>query len=154
MVDLNGNVLAHPEKEKVLFVSNLISSPIVQEMLKSSLNNGQKRFLEDDQYYIGSFKKIDSISGGIISIVPENKIFEEVYNYGSTLTAFPTDSFPSCLLPTGIFANTNYSAEINLFPNPAKDMLRLELKNFSEQIVELTVINVYGETVMEEKKLS
>ena len=61
MIDLNGNVLAHPEKEKVLFVSNLMSSPIVQEMLKSPLNNGQKRYLEDGKYYIGSFKKIDRL---------------------------------------------------------------------------------------------
>lgn len=57
MVDLNGNVLAHSEKEKALFVFNLISSLIGQEILKSPVNNVQKRFLDDDKYYIGSFKK-------------------------------------------------------------------------------------------------
>ncbi|MDX1960181.1 MAG: adenylate/guanylate cyclase domain-containing protein [Leptospiraceae bacterium] len=80
MIDLNGNVLVHPEKEKVLFVSNMISLPIVQEMLKSPIGNGQKRYSDGEKYFIGSFKKIDSINGGIISNVPEEKVFEAIYN--------------------------------------------------------------------------
>lgn len=81
-------------------------------------------------------------------------IFEEVYNYGITLpAALPTDSFPSCLLPTGITAHANYTTEISLFPNPANDVLHVELKNSSEQIEELTVLNMYGKTVIEENKL-
>ena len=80
LVDMSGNVLAHPEKEKVFLASNLIDSPIVQEMLKSPTNNGQKRFQEEKKFYIGSFKKVDIINGAVISVVPEEKVFEEVYN--------------------------------------------------------------------------
>ena len=80
LVDMSGNVLAHPEKEKVFLASNLIDSPIVQEMLKSPTNNGQKRFEEEKKFYIGSFKKVDIINGAVISVVPEEKVFEEVYN--------------------------------------------------------------------------
>lgn len=80
LVDFLGNVLAHPEKEKVLLASNLIESPIVQEMLKSTANNGQKRYEEDRKFHIGSFKKVDIINGAVISTVPEEKVFEEVYN--------------------------------------------------------------------------
>lgn len=80
LVDMNGNVLAHPDKEKVFLASNLIDSPIVQEMLKSPTNNGQKRFEEEKKFYIGSFKKVDTINGAVISVVPEEKVFEEVYN--------------------------------------------------------------------------
>ncbi len=80
LVDINGNVFAHPEKEKVFAASNLIGSPIVQEMLKSPTNTGQKRFEEEKKFFIGSFKKVDIINGAVISTVPEEKVFEEVYN--------------------------------------------------------------------------
>jgi adenylate cyclase len=80
LVDMAGNVLAHPEKEKVFLASNLIESPIVQEMLKSPTTNGQRRFEEEKKFYIGSFKKVDIINGAVISVLPEEKVFEEVYN--------------------------------------------------------------------------
>jgi adenylate cyclase len=80
MTDMKGNVLAHPEKEKVLSASNLVSSPLVGEMLKSQLATGQKKYLENDEAYIGSFKKVESINVAILSNVLEKKVFEEVYN--------------------------------------------------------------------------
>lgn len=80
MSDMNGNVLAHPEKEKVFSASNLVSSPLVQEMLKSQVSTGQKKYFENGKAYIGSFKKIEIINAAILSNVLEDKIFEEVYN--------------------------------------------------------------------------
>jgi adenylate cyclase len=80
MTDMNGNVLAHPEKEKVLSASNLVSSPLLQEMLKSQVTTGQKKYFENDKAYIGSFKKIEVISVAILSSVLEEKVFEEIYN--------------------------------------------------------------------------
>lgn len=57
LVDMNGNILAHPDKEKVFLASNLIDSPIVQEMLKSPTNNGQKRFEEEKKITLAVLRK-------------------------------------------------------------------------------------------------
>ncbi|MCB1177572.1 MAG: HAMP domain-containing protein, partial [Leptospiraceae bacterium] len=106
MVDLNGNVLAHPEKEKVLFLSNLISSPIVKEMLKSPIGNGQNRFEENGEFFIGSFKKIESLNGGIISVVPETLVFEEVYNIQRRNIYISLISIFASLFITFLFSRT------------------------------------------------
>lgn len=57
MSDMNGNVLAHPEKEKVFSASNLVSSPLVQEMLKSQVSTGQKNTLRMAKHISEVLKK-------------------------------------------------------------------------------------------------
>jgi adenylate cyclase len=82
MVSDEGKIIAHPDLKLVLSVGDYSKMEIVQSMLKSTLGNGQIRFFkeEDNQYYIGTFKRIGLGGAGIISIVSEDKIFEEAYN--------------------------------------------------------------------------
>lgn len=140
MVDLNGNVLAHPEKEKVLFLSNLISSPIVQEMLKSPIGNGQNRFLENDEYSIGSFKKIESINGGIISIVPEKIVFEEVYNIQRRNIYISVISIFVSFLITFLFARTITKPVIKLLEqthNISHGNFKIDIKSSTQDEIGL-----------------
>ncbi len=81
LVDVKGDVIAHPDPKVVFSRSNFLDLKIVEAMIKSKIDNGQTRYLGKDQkYYIGSFKKLSSTSLGIIAAVQEDKAFEEVYN--------------------------------------------------------------------------
>ncbi|MBP6739029.1 MAG: HAMP domain-containing protein [Leptospiraceae bacterium] len=81
LVDEEGNLLAHPNIEFITKGKNVSNSPIVKSMLTSNVSNKYQRFLEEDNlYYLGSFKKLGFMSGGVISTVNEDRAFEEVYN--------------------------------------------------------------------------
>ncbi len=80
MVNSGGDIIAHPDSTIVLSHGNFINLPIVEEMLKSKLDNGQKRFRgADGAYLLGSFKKIGIGGLGVISTVSEEKAFKAVY---------------------------------------------------------------------------
>ncbi|MBP7738990.1 MAG: HAMP domain-containing protein [Spirochaetes bacterium] len=80
MVSARGDVIAHPDSRIVLSHGNFIRLPIVEEMLKSRLDNGQKRYRDDDgEYRLGSFKKIGFGGLGVIATVSEEKAFRAVY---------------------------------------------------------------------------
>jgi adenylate cyclase len=80
MVNAQGDVIAHADGKIVLSHGNLISLPIVEEMLKSKLDNGQKRYRGSDGIYrLGSFKKIGFGGLGVLATVSEDKAFEAVY---------------------------------------------------------------------------
>ena len=81
MIGEEGDVLAHPEIQKVLTVENFRNLSIVHDMLTSPLGNGQTRFFgEDGKVSIGTYKRLPQVNSGILSIVSEDKVFEEVYN--------------------------------------------------------------------------
>ncbi len=81
MINDKGEIIAHPETAIVLSGGNYINLPIVKEMLKSKVNNGQTNYKDENGLTnLGSYKKIPSIGCGIISYVSEEKAFEEVYN--------------------------------------------------------------------------
>jgi adenylate cyclase len=80
MVDNQGDIIAHPDGNIVLSHGNYLNLPIVEEMLKSKLDNGQKRYQDAGGIYrLGSFKKIGFGGLGIIATVSEEKAFESVY---------------------------------------------------------------------------
>ncbi len=80
MVDSRGDVIAHPDSKIVLSHGNYINVPIVEEMLKSRLDNGQKRYRDDEgSYRLGSFKKIGFGGLGVVATVSEDKAFSAVY---------------------------------------------------------------------------
>jgi adenylate cyclase len=57
-----------------------MSQPIVEEMVKSKLDNGQKRYRDTDgEMRMGSFKKIGIGGLGIIATVSEARALAEVY---------------------------------------------------------------------------
>ncbi len=82
MVSEEGKILAHSDVKNVLAVSDYSELAIVKEMLKSTLGNGQIRYTDpiDNEDYIGTFKRVGVAGAGIISIVSEDKVFEEAYN--------------------------------------------------------------------------
>lgn len=81
LVNEEGKIIAHSDISLVMAETNVASSPIVDRMRKSPLDNGQFRYLNtDNEWHLGSFKKLGLGGSGIIATVPEEKAFEEVYN--------------------------------------------------------------------------
>ncbi|EMG20163.1 hypothetical protein LEP1GSC150_0357 [Leptospira interrogans serovar Copenhageni str. LT2050] len=65
----------------ILQPTDLKDEPIVKNLLESAISNGQTRYKgKDDQYYLGSFRRIGYAGLGVISSTSEKKAFEEVYN--------------------------------------------------------------------------
>ncbi|MBN2079216.1 MAG: HAMP domain-containing protein [Spirochaetes bacterium] len=80
MVNGRGDVIAHPESGIVLSHVSYRNDPIVMQMLKSRIDNGQRRYRDEDGVYrIGSFKKIGIGGMGVISTVSEERAFKSVY---------------------------------------------------------------------------
>jgi adenylate cyclase len=80
MVNGRGDIIAHPDGKIVLSHGNFANLPIVEEMLRSKLDNGQKRYSDADGVYrLGSFKKIGFGGLGVIATVNEERAFRAVY---------------------------------------------------------------------------
>lgn len=79
MIDSRGDVIAHSDTTVVMSHGNYLSLPIVTEMLKSKLDNGQKRYVDAEGVHrLGSFKKIGFAGLGIIATVDEERAFSAV----------------------------------------------------------------------------
>ncbi len=80
MVNGRGDVIAHPESGIVLSHVSYRNDPIVMQMLKSRIDNGQRRYRDEDGVIrIGSFKKLGIGGMGVISTVSEDRAFKSVY---------------------------------------------------------------------------
>ena len=80
IVDSEGYLIAHPDTTVVTSGINMGDLPIVQELFSSAVNNGQIRFeLEQDEFYLGSYKKIAFGRLGVITTAPEKLAFEGIY---------------------------------------------------------------------------
>lgn len=53
--------------------------PIVQQMLSSPNDNGSQRYAHKGVNYLGSFQHIGGAGLGVISVVEEDRVFEDVY---------------------------------------------------------------------------
>ncbi len=81
MVNEQGDIIAHPDSSIVASGGNYINIPIVKMMIKSTLNNGQTRYMDEQEiFHLGSFKKIGIAGCGVIATVEEDKAFQEIYN--------------------------------------------------------------------------
>ncbi len=81
MVNSQGDIIAHPDSNLVFAASNLSKVPIVRSMQESKLDNGKNRFQDENgAYFMGTFKKLSMAGLGVVSVVQEDKAFEEVYN--------------------------------------------------------------------------
>lgn len=81
LVGGDGKLIAHSDSELILQPTDLGDDPIVKNLLESSISNGQTRYKgKDDQFYLGSFRRIGYADLGVISSTSEKKAFEEVYN--------------------------------------------------------------------------
>ena len=80
IVDSEGYLIAHPDATVVTSGINMGDLPIVQELFSSAVNNGQIRFeQEQDEFYLGSYKKIAFGRLGVVTTVPEKLAFEGIY---------------------------------------------------------------------------
>lgn len=81
MVNDEGRAIAHPVEDVILSATNFIDLPIVKSMLTAQVDNGQTRYLNSDgKSFLGSYRKVGFGDAGIISIISEDKAFEEVFN--------------------------------------------------------------------------
>ncbi|MCC5813292.1 MAG: HAMP domain-containing protein [Leptospira sp.] len=81
MVNDDGIAIAHPIEEVIISATSFLDLPIVKAMLTSQVDTGQLRYIsKNGAPYLGSYRKIGFGDAGIISIVSEDKAFEEVYN--------------------------------------------------------------------------
>ncbi|MBM9576553.1 adenylate/guanylate cyclase domain-containing protein [Leptospira sp. 201903070] len=81
LVGADGKLIAHSDPKLILEPTSLADDPIVKNLLESSISNGQTRYKgKDNQYYLGSFRRIGYAGLGVISSTSEKKAFEEVYN--------------------------------------------------------------------------
>lgn len=81
MVNDEGKAIAHPVEDIILSATNFIDLPIVKSMLTSQVDNGQTRYLnKEGKPFLGSYRKVGFGDAGIISIISEDKAFEEVFN--------------------------------------------------------------------------
>jgi len=80
IVDSAGNLIAHPDTTIVTSGVNLGDLPIVRELFSSSVNTGQIRYEQEDQeFFLGSYKKVSFGRLGVITTVPEKLAFEAIY---------------------------------------------------------------------------
>jgi adenylate cyclase len=81
LVNDAGDIIAHPDSTLVVSGGNYLTVPIVKMMMKSKIDNGQTRYLDENGIpHLGSFKKLGLCGCGIIATVEEEKAFQEVYN--------------------------------------------------------------------------
>ncbi|BDA78756.1 hypothetical protein LPTSP3_g16860 [Leptospira kobayashii] len=82
MVNGKGIVIAHPKEDLVLAATDLSSMPIVRTMLTSAANKAQSSYIDPElkSPFLGSFQKIGLADAGVITIVSEDKAFEDVYD--------------------------------------------------------------------------
>lgn len=85
LVDGKGDVIAHPESKVVVSNPSFAQNPMVSKMLTATTGNGQTRFLDTDNLaYLGTFQKLGLGGLGVVSTVPENKVYEAVYTMQRT----------------------------------------------------------------------
>ncbi len=81
MVNNSGEVIAHPDSRLLVTRTSFQNLEIVEKLLESKLDNGQIVFTDPSGVVLmGSFKKINLSSLGIISTVPRDKAFAAVYS--------------------------------------------------------------------------
>ncbi|WP_407426091.1 adenylate/guanylate cyclase domain-containing protein [Treponema sp.] len=78
-VNNEGIVLIHADFEKMNTAADESESKIVQEMLASSVGNGQIPYTDENgDEYIGAFRKLAIGNGGVITIVKTSVVLEGV----------------------------------------------------------------------------
>ncbi len=81
IVDSDGKVLAHPNKELVQSGADLSNIAIISSMQKSRFSSGQKKYQDEKKNkYLGSFWKSSTLRFGVVSTVPEKEAFAGVYD--------------------------------------------------------------------------
>jgi len=81
LINGRGDIIAHTDSKIIVSGGNYINIPIIKMMIKSTLNNGQTRYRDENNIiHLGSFRKIGIAGCGVIATVEEEKAFQEVFN--------------------------------------------------------------------------
>ncbi len=79
IINSNGELLIHPETDRIMEGDNLQDSPVFQQMYTQGLPAGQihyKESTDSKQSFVGSFSIIPTGNLGVITTVPEKKAFQ------------------------------------------------------------------------------
>lgn len=79
MINDAGILIAHPDISLVLSAVNYSNHEVVKSMKTSIVRVGQKRFMEKNEPFIGSYSKLSNLDGGVIATVSEEIAYEAVY---------------------------------------------------------------------------
>ena len=78
-VNLSGEALVHSTIEYIMEGKDLSANPIVSLMKESSLNNMQTTYTdENEEEYIGAFRKLSSADGAVLTVVKTSIVLEGV----------------------------------------------------------------------------
>lgn len=80
LVNESGDVIAHPDSKLVFNRTNLADLPIIEELLKSKVDIGQKRYSDKNGWNLGSYKKLGLAGLGIVSTAQEQVVFEPIFD--------------------------------------------------------------------------
>lgn len=78
IVDEEGLLISHPNKELILSRANYSNFPIVAAMRKSPVKTGQIRYDHGGENYMGSYHRLDIGRLGIVSFVKTDIVFQPV----------------------------------------------------------------------------
>jgi len=78
LVNSNGSILIHSDIDAMMNGDDISENPIVQEMMKSSVNNSQISFDMDGEEYIGAYSKLNTGDGCVITMAKASVILEAV----------------------------------------------------------------------------
>jgi len=79
LVNDAGDVIAHPDSKLVFNRTNLANLPIIDELLKSKIDTGQKRYSDKNGWNLGAYKKLGIAGLGIVATAQEDFVFQPVY---------------------------------------------------------------------------
>jgi adenylate cyclase len=80
LVNEEGTVIAHEDRDVVLSAASYASLPIVQKMRASSINNGLSAYEWEGKSYWGAFRKLDFAGAGVVTYADAEVVFRAVNN--------------------------------------------------------------------------
>ncbi len=79
VVNGQGDIIAHKDSNILVARANFLKQPIVQSMLSSTVEAGQKRYHYDGVEFMGSFQRLDLGRLGVIAAIEADTVFAPVY---------------------------------------------------------------------------
>lgn len=80
LVNEEGTVIAHEDRDLVIAAQSYAAMPIVQKMRASPINNGLSGYDWEGKSYQGAFRKLDFGGAGVITYADEEVVFRAVNN--------------------------------------------------------------------------
>ncbi len=76
-----------------------------------------------------------------------------IYSFFDAVCSAITPTMSACSLTTGVKENKINSGDISIWPNPAKDILNLQLNSTDNLNSEIIIYDVLGKVVLHKKEL-